>query len=141
MKNKTTMSLVAILLLLAFMAIIFTAIHKKVRVKKPPKIAGRIAIVIDDWGYSLENLSIIEQIKQPLTCAVLPGLKNSNLLMQKLNNLDFEIILHLPMQPKEKWGAAPNLENNTITLNLDAAQIHNIFLYLLCKKNFDLNIK
>jgi polysaccharide deacetylase 2 family uncharacterized protein YibQ len=86
-------------------------------------LRGYIAIVIDDWGYSLNNLPIMEQIKQPLTCAILPGLKNSNLVMQKLNNLGFEIILHLPMEPKEKY----NLENNTITLGMDAPRIDKIF--------------
>jgi polysaccharide deacetylase 2 family uncharacterized protein YibQ len=128
MKNKTLMFLGISLLLLIFIALILIPLHKKSPVKKIPSphvqaIRGRIVIVLDDWGYSLNNLSIIEQIKQPLTCAILPGLKNSNLVMQKLNNLGFEIILHLPMEPKEKY----NLENNTITLGMDAGQISKIF--------------
>jgi polysaccharide deacetylase 2 family uncharacterized protein YibQ len=87
MKNKTFMALGIILFLLLFTALILTPIHKKTPVKKIPVkkvrlIRGWIAIVIDDWGYSLNNLAIIEQIKQPLTCAILPGLKNSNLVMQ-----------------------------------------------------------
>jgi len=64
----------------------------------------------------------MEQIKQPLTCAVLPGLKNSDLVMRKLNGLGFEIILHLPMQPKQKY----NLEKDTITVNMDGRQISDI---------------
>ena len=31
------------------------------------------------------------------------------------------------MEPKEEWGPAPNLENNTITLGLNAEGIRNIF--------------
>ena len=123
MKNKTFMALGIILVLLVFIALILVPLHKKAPVKKPLPPRGRMAIVIDDWGYSLNNLRIIEQIKQPLTCAILPGLKNSNLVMEKLNNLGFEIILHLPMEPKEKF----NLENNTITLKMDAQEISNIF--------------
>jgi hypothetical protein len=124
MKNRYFKILGIILLLFIFIALILVPLHKKVPIKKPIKlIAGRIAIVIDDWGYSLNNLSIIEQIKQPLTCAILPGLKNSNLVMQKLNNLGFEIILHLPMEPKERY----NLENNTITSGMDAEIIRKIF--------------
>ncbi|MCX5698729.1 MAG: divergent polysaccharide deacetylase family protein [Candidatus Omnitrophica bacterium] len=123
MKNKTFKALGIILVLLVFIALILIPLHKKAPVKKTPKISGRIAIVIDDWGYSLNNLGIIEQIKQPLTCAILPGLKNSNPVMRELNNLGFEIILHLPMEPKEKY----NLENNTITLKMDAERISNIF--------------
>ncbi|MHB8154654.1 MAG: divergent polysaccharide deacetylase family protein [Candidatus Omnitrophota bacterium] len=123
MKNKTFTILMIILFLLVFIALILIPLHKKAPVKKPPLVRGRIAIVIDDWGYNLKNLLIIEQIKQPLTCAILPGLKNSNPVMQKLNNLGFEIILHLPMEPKEKY----NLENNTITSGMDAETIDKIF--------------
>jgi len=131
MKNKTFKVLGIILLLLVFIALILTPMHKKapVKIKEAPKIRGRIAIVIDDWGYSLNNLLIIQQIKQPLTCAILPNLKNSNSVMQKLNNLGFQIILHLPMEPKgpKQQGPSPNLEKNTITLGMDAEQISKIF--------------
>ena len=123
MKNKALKFLGISLLLLVFIALILFPLHKKAPVKKIPLLRGRIAIVIDDWGYSLNNLQIIEQIKQPLTCAILPGLKNSNPVMQKLNNLGFEIILHLPMEPKEQY----NLENNTILSGMDAAAIDKIF--------------
>ena len=123
MKNKTFKVLGIILVLFVFIALLLVPLNKKTAAKKIPKIRGQIAIVIDDWGYSLNNFLIIEQIKQPLTCGVLPGLKNSNLVMQKLNNLGFEIILHLPMEPKIKQ----NLEKNTITLGLNTEQIHNIF--------------
>ena len=133
MKNKTFAILAAILSLLVFIGLILVPLQKKVPVKKisvkkaPVKktlpVRGRIAIVVDDWGYSLKNLALVEQIKQPLTCAILPGLKNSNLVMQQLNNLGFEIILHLPMEPKEKYA----LEKNTITLGMNAAAIEKIF--------------
>ena len=82
MKNKTFRIPLIILLLFVFIALILIPLYKKVPVKKIPKPAGRMAIVIDDWGYSLNNLLIVKQIKQPLTCAILPGLKNSNLIMQ-----------------------------------------------------------
>ena len=125
MKNKTFVVIGIILLLFVFIALILTPISKKprVKVKKTTLVRGRIAIVIDDWGYNLNNLPIMGQIKQPLTCAILPGLKNSNLVMQKLNNLGFEIILHLPMEPKEKY----RLEKNTITTSMNAEEISSIF--------------
>ena len=123
MKNKTLIIIGIVLLLLVFIALILTPLHKKAPETRAPKVTGRIAIVIDDWGYSLNNLPIIEQIKQPLTCAILPNVKNSIPVMQKLNNLGFEIILHLPMEPKEKYS----LEKNTITVNMNAEQIAKIF--------------
>jgi hypothetical protein len=127
MKNKTVVIPVIILLLFVFIALILVPLHKKAPpkalVKKPLLVRGKIAIVIDDWGYSTNNLWIVQQIKQPLTCAILPGLKNSNSVMHKLNAAGFEIILHLPMEPKEKI----NLEKNTINLKMDAQAIEKVF--------------
>jgi len=122
MKNKFFIFVLIVLLFFAFIALILTPIHKKPGIKIAPAYKGRIAIVIDDWGYHLDNLSIAGEIKQPLTCAVLPNLKNSALVAHDLNKFGFEIILHLPMQPKEKI----RLEKNTITLAANAEQIRKI---------------
>lgn len=103
MKKKIIIIIATVLLLFVFIAVILTSVDKKI-IRKAVPIKGRIAIVIDDWGYNLNNLEIAEGIKQPLTCAILPNLNNSLLVAQKLNNLGFEIILHLPMEPKEKCG-------------------------------------
>jgi uncharacterized protein len=132
MKNNTLKLLGVILLFLGFVAIILTPLYrkapvkppaaKKAKVEKPPLVKGRVVIVIDDWGYHLDNLAIIRQIKLPLTCAVLPNLKNSQSVMQELNDSGCEIILHLPMEPKEKY----NLENNTITTSMKTKRIQQI---------------
>ena len=128
MKKKNP-AVIWIILLFVLIAVILIPLHKKPPVKpvKPVKkeaaILGRIAIVIDDWAYSLNNLSIAEKIKQPLTCAVLPNLKYSTSVMQKLDDSGFEIILHLPLEPKEK----DKLEADTVTAAMDAGQIRKIF--------------
>jgi uncharacterized protein len=123
MKNKSFIIIALIFILLLFVALILTPLYKKAPVKKVPVAGGRIAIVIDDWGYHLNNLAIVQEIKQPITCAVLPNLKNSGLVAGELNRLGFEIILHLPMEPKERY----RLENNTITAKMNAEGIRNIF--------------
>ncbi|MDD5120358.1 MAG: divergent polysaccharide deacetylase family protein [Candidatus Omnitrophica bacterium] len=124
MKNKFLVSILIVFLFFVFIALILTPLQKKppVPVKRLPVYRGSIAIVIDDWGYHLDNLAIARGIKQPLTCAVLPNLKNSALVSGILKDLGFEIILHLPMQPKEKYG----LEKDTITLNMDAKRVRDI---------------
>jgi len=125
MNKRLIIIVLLILSFFAFIALILTSVDRKLVRKQPvipPAIKGKIAIVIDDWGYNSNNLGIAEEIKQPLTCAILPNLKNSGLIAEKLNNLGFEIILHLPMEPKEKYG----LEKNTITTSMDAAQVYNI---------------
>ena len=121
MKKKLIIIIALILSLLVFIAVILTSVNRKL-IRKAAPIKGRIAIVIDDWGYNLNNLEIAGNIKQPLTCAILPNLNNSGLVAQKLNSFGFEIILHLPMEPKEKY----RLEKNTITTAADAGQIRSI---------------
>ncbi|MDD5060273.1 MAG: divergent polysaccharide deacetylase family protein [Candidatus Omnitrophica bacterium] len=116
-----------VLLFLLFIALIISPHYKKPQVlpkvkKAAPVYKGRIAIVIDDWGYRLDNLAIVKNIKQPLTCAVLPNLKNSKTVAEDLHSFGLEIILHLPMQPKEKY----NLEKNTITLGMNGKKIKEI---------------
>jgi polysaccharide deacetylase 2 family uncharacterized protein YibQ len=82
----------------------------------------KIAIVLDDWGYNLHNLRIAEEIKQPLTMSVLPNLDYSRTVCEELHKRGFEIILHLPMEPREKT----DLEKNTIMVSMDQNTIRNI---------------
>ena len=122
MRNKPLVILALVFLPLIFIAVILSPLYKKAPRKIKPVIKGRIAIVIDDWGYHLDNLATAGKIKQHLTCAILPGLKNSGEVSQRLHKLGFEIILHLPMQPKGKL----RLEKDTIALNMGREQMSGI---------------
>jgi hypothetical protein len=90
-------------------------------VKKPrvTEEIGRIAIVLDDWGYNTNNLELMEQIPFPLTAAVLPNLPYSKHVADALHARGREIILHLPMEPKNESG----LESNTIMVGMDKRTI------------------
>jgi len=94
--------------------------------KKIPKVSapikGKIAIVIDDWGYNLHNLETLKKIKYPITASILPNLTYSKALARELHKHNIEIILHLPMEPREKF----KLEQNTIMVSMDEASIINI---------------
>ena len=85
----------------------------------PAGVKGKIAVVIDDWGYNLNNLDIIRQIKYPLTASILPNLNYSRILARELRRRNIEIILHLPMEPREKF----RLEQNTIMVSMDDLNI------------------
>jgi polysaccharide deacetylase 2 family uncharacterized protein YibQ len=117
---------VAIGILLAVI-IILCIVMLSIRVpKKAPKIPlavqGRIAIVLDDWGYNNNNLEILGQIKYPFTASILPNLNYSRQVAEELHARGFEIILHLPMEPNEKY----RLEKNTIMTSLDDKTITKI---------------
>ncbi len=94
----------------------------KVRPALPAVEKGKIAIVLDDWGYNLNNLSVLKQIRYPLTLSILPNLAYSKRINQEGRALGFEIILHLPMEPRERL----NLEQNTIMTGLDEKTIKEI---------------
>lgn len=112
--------LIPILILIIILQGIFIAVLlKPKKIPKPIAIRGKIAIVIDDWGYNLNNLHILKQIKYPLTCAILPNLSYSKLVAEEAHKKGFQIILHLPMEPHEKF----RLEQNTITTSMDESSI------------------
>ena len=92
------------------------------KIPKIPLVKGEIAIVIDDWGYNLNNLYFLDEIKYPLTVSILPNLGYSKIIASALKKQGAEIILHLPLEPHEKF----RLEQNTILTSMDEETIRNI---------------
>lgn len=121
--------LILSLIVIAQGIFLLISVPKKPKVRKKfkaPQVTaafkGKIAIVIDDWGYNLNNLAALKQIKSPLTLAVLPNLAYSQTVAREAGRMGFEIILHLPMEPHENF----HLEKNTIMTAMDDATIKGI---------------
>lgn len=116
-------SLVAIIIIQGLFIFKGRPTEKRIaRVAPPIALKGRIAIIIDDWGYNLNNLPIVERIHYPFTASVLPNLAYSGRVAEELHKRGLEIILHLPMEPREKY----RLEKNTIMTTFDTADIKDI---------------
>jgi polysaccharide deacetylase 2 family uncharacterized protein YibQ len=114
---------VAVLSLIIILQWVYILSRPKLAPPKIPKAAiAKIGIVLDDWGYNLNNLYMLGQIKYPLTCSVLPGLNYSRQVSEELKNRGYEVILHLPMEPQEKY----RLEKNTILTSMDEAAVTSI---------------
>lgn len=64
----------------------------------PPEAKGRLAIVIDDWGYQSAPVQRLKGFKFQLTTAVLPGLAYSREAAEASFAGGHEVILHCPMQ-------------------------------------------
>ena len=70
----------------------------------------RMSIVIDDFGsFDESGVDTMLSIKEPLTCAVIPLVDNTQNHLVKLSKTNHEIILHMPMQahvnlPKDWYG-------------------------------------
>ena len=136
MKNKIIAALTIIVIVQAFLLLGAAKKEKKetASLSRPkPRIAKtkeepgaqpdadvvKIAIVLDDWGYNLNNLDALKKIKSPLTLAVLPNLVYSRRVAEEAYAMNKEIILHLPLEPYKR-GKVP-LEKNTIMTDTPSA--------------------
>lgn len=120
---KIAIGILSILVIIESILLIHLWITRIKKIPKiPPLVKGKIAIVIDDWGYNLNNLHILKKIQYPLTVSVLPNLSYSKSVAKELHKMGFEVILHLPLEPHEN----SRLERNTIMTSMDEAAIKNI---------------
>ncbi|MFH1062940.1 MAG: divergent polysaccharide deacetylase family protein [Candidatus Omnitrophota bacterium] len=92
--------------------------------QKPFK--GKIAIVLDDWGYNQSMLEPALSLKTPITYALLPNLPYSRKIAQALDANGDEIILHLPLEPHN--AAKHPLEKNTILTTMSKQEVIDITL-------------
>lgn len=84
----------------------------------------KVAIVIDDWGYNLNNVELLSSISQKLTVAILPNLAYSTSMARLVNSENNrQVIVHLPLEPHD---SNLRLEENTIMTNMDRKQILDI---------------
>ena len=76
-----------------------------------PKGKGKIAIVLDDWGYTMRQVPAVNSIEQPLTLSVLPGLPYSTQVAVAARAHGHQVMLHMPMEAMD-----PNEPRETDTL-------------------------
>lgn len=89
---------------------------------------ARIALVIDDFGINNPGTAEMLDLKIPLTAAVMPNLMFSSQEAELIHQKGYEIILHMPMEPKNgspTWLGPGALKANqppeTLRHNLDQA--------------------
>ncbi len=76
---------------------------------EPPFPLARLALVIDDVGYSLRDLEAFLTLPQPITFAVLPGLPSSIEAAGLIRAAGKGLILHCPMEPLNGANAGPGV--------------------------------
>jgi polysaccharide deacetylase 2 family uncharacterized protein YibQ len=65
------------------------------------------AIIIDDLGENLEAARQLLALPYPLTCSVLPHLRDSMETAREARRAGHEVMLHLPMEPEAGFHASP----------------------------------
>ncbi|MCK4851767.1 MAG: divergent polysaccharide deacetylase family protein [Candidatus Omnitrophica bacterium] len=83
----------------------------------------KLALVLDDFGYTRKNLAGLKAMGIPLTLAVLPDTPYSKAVCVFAGQSGMEIILHLPMEPERKTAS---LEHSTILADMDEETMKNI---------------
>lgn len=82
---------------------------------------GRLAIVIDDMGTSLQEARSLAGIGVPLTFAIIPGLRSYREVAAFASAQGVETMIHIPMQSKE-WPQR-RLESNGLLVSMADADI------------------
>jgi polysaccharide deacetylase 2 family uncharacterized protein YibQ len=91
-----------------------------------PHIKPRVAIVIDDMGADLKRMRELFDVDAQITVAVLPYLRHSKKVATEAHNSrGWEVILHLPMEPKgfDAGETGKNPGKGALFTNMSVADI------------------
>ena len=72
-----------------------------------PAEGGRVALVIDDLGRSVDDLNTLRDLDIPISYAVLPFEEQTPQVVSELRQRGVEILLHLPMEPSGAKDPGP----------------------------------
>lgn len=61
---------------------------------------GRLAIIIDDMGTSMQELKTLQSIGQPLTYSVIPSLAHAKDVAEGAHEAGAQVMVHMPMEPE-----------------------------------------
>jgi len=97
----------------------------------PQKVSGKLAIIIDDLGFKTEVIDQLLEMKMPLTYSFLPELKHTRELAEKVHQAGGEILVHMPMEPRNYPKENPG--KNAIFVKMSDRDIRR-----MVKKNIEL---
>lgn len=83
----------------------------------------KVAIVMDDFGYNMNNLDALFRINMPITLSILPNLPYSRRIAELARSRGYEVILHLPL---EAHGKSAPAEADTIKTGMDEKKIYSM---------------
>lgn len=84
--------------------------------------AGKLSIVIDDFGYRPQQENQVLQMPAAISVAVLPDATHAHEMAIKAHQRGHEVLIHLPMAPLSKQP----LEKNTLRPDMSSGEIERI---------------
>ncbi|MBJ7223416.1 MULTISPECIES: divergent polysaccharide deacetylase family protein [unclassified Brenneria] len=85
-------------------------------------MAGKLSIVIDDFGYRPHNENQVLNLPAAISVAVLPNAPYAREMATKAHNQGREVLIHLPMAPMSKQP----LERDTLRPDMSGEEIQRI---------------
>jgi polysaccharide deacetylase 2 family uncharacterized protein YibQ len=90
--------------------------------KRPaPGPRGRVALIMDDMGNSLEVLDQLIALRRPMTVAILPYSAHAAETARRAHESGLEVLLHLPLESINNHEAMPNTEGLIMTMMTEPA--------------------
>jgi len=81
------------------LSILFASQKEKIKAELPPRKArNKVAIIIDDMGYSLKAINDICSLNKPLTISILPYTPLAKEIARIAHQNKLEVMLHLPLE-------------------------------------------
>ena len=87
-----------------------------------PALAGKLSIVIDDFGYRPQTENQVLALPPTVSVAVLPNAPHAREMATKAHNGGHEVLIHLPMAPLSKQP----LEKDTLRPEMSSDEIERI---------------
>lgn len=87
-----------------------------------PGYAGKLSIVIDDFGYRPHQENQVLAMPAAISVAVLPNAPHAREMATKAHNSGHEVLIHLPMAPLSKQP----LEKDTLRPDMSSDEIERI---------------
>ncbi|HKS33344.1 MAG TPA: divergent polysaccharide deacetylase family protein [Enterobacteriaceae bacterium] len=87
-----------------------------------PVFAGKLAIVIDDFGYRPHTENQVLAMPAALSVAVLPNAPHAREMATKAHQAGHEVLIHLPMAPLSKQP----LEKDTLRPDMSSDEVERI---------------
>lgn len=87
-----------------------------------PGYAGKLSIVIDDFGYRPQQENQVLAMPSTISVAVLPNAPHAREMATRAHNAGHEVLIHLPMAPLSKQP----LEKDTLRPDMSSDEIERI---------------
>lgn len=95
---------------------------------KKDTIKPKIAIVIDDVGYSYNSTFDFLSLGFPVTFAIIPDVPKAKKFYKLFHKYGYELILHIPMEPNK---GKKYVENNALLTDMNELNIESRVKYFL----------